>query len=173
MAGLTCKTLFASLSNITLCPRIIRAHPNTPAMVGCGCAVYSLGQGEKHYLPLGRNERTRYLSQYFSGATEADGEIVRQLFSSVGLAEQVPESQQVRTFMRKCNGNEVFNTCMYLSYTELGWLHRDGWFRTSLHLHSDWGTLRWRGAHGSAETFSDKICRTNDIWRCQDGTGIR
>ena len=45
MAGITLKSLQQSLSNIVLEPRIIRAHPNTPAMVGCGCAVYSLGEG--------------------------------------------------------------------------------------------------------------------------------
>ena len=45
MAGITLKSLHQSLSNIILEPRIIRAHPNTPAMVGCGCAVYSLGEG--------------------------------------------------------------------------------------------------------------------------------
>ena len=27
-------------------PRVIRAHPNTPAMIGCGCAVFSLGEGQ-------------------------------------------------------------------------------------------------------------------------------
>lgn len=72
MAGITLKSLQQSLSNIVLEPRIIRAHPNTPAMVGCGCAVYSLGEG----------------------ATSDDGELVKQLFSSVGICEKVPESQQ-------------------------------------------------------------------------------
>lgn len=30
----------------------------------------------------------------FPGATSDDGELVRQLFSSVGICEQVPENQQ-------------------------------------------------------------------------------
>jgi pyrroline-5-carboxylate reductase len=73
MAGITIKSLGQALGNIILEPRIIRAHPNTPAMVGCGCAVYSLGES----------------------ASEADGEVVRQLFGSVGICEKVPEYQQV------------------------------------------------------------------------------
>lgn len=44
MAGVTIKSLTNALSNIAFNPRVIRAHPNTPAMVGCGCAVYSLGE---------------------------------------------------------------------------------------------------------------------------------
>ena len=46
MAGVTIKTLTNGLSNIAFSPRVIRAHPNTPAMVGCGCAVYSLGSSK-------------------------------------------------------------------------------------------------------------------------------
>ena len=72
MAGVTLKSLHQSLSCIILEPRIIRATPNTPAMVGCGCAVYSPGEA----------------------ATSDDGELVKQLFSSVGICEKVPEYQQ-------------------------------------------------------------------------------
>ena len=73
MAGVTIKSLSNALNNIVLSPRIIRTHPNTPAMVGCGSAVFSLGDG----------------------ATDSDGDLIKQLFSSVGIIEQVPEYQQV------------------------------------------------------------------------------
>ena len=46
MAGITIKTLTQSLNNLVMAPRVIRVHPNTPAMVGCGCAVFSLGDSE-------------------------------------------------------------------------------------------------------------------------------
>lgn len=72
MAGITLDTLSSTLKKIVENPRIIRAHPNTPATVGCGCAVYTLGDG----------------------ATREDGEIVKRLFNSVGICEQVPEYQQ-------------------------------------------------------------------------------
>lgn len=72
MAGVTIKSLTNALSNIAFNPRVIRAHPNTPAMVGCGCAVYSLGES----------------------ATTEDGDLIRNLFSSVGICDQVPEYQQ-------------------------------------------------------------------------------
>ena len=45
MAGTKMETLSGSLKEIVKSPRIIRVHPNTPAMVGEGCAVYSLGEG--------------------------------------------------------------------------------------------------------------------------------
>ena len=45
MAGTKMETLTRSLKEIVKSPRIIRVHPNTPAMVGQGCAVYSLGEG--------------------------------------------------------------------------------------------------------------------------------
>ena len=46
MAGVTLKSLSLSLSRVAKNPRIIRTHPNTPATIGCGCAVYSLGDGK-------------------------------------------------------------------------------------------------------------------------------
>ena len=49
MAGVTLKTLSRSLSHCARAPRVIRAHPNTPATVGCGCAVYSMGECEHFY----------------------------------------------------------------------------------------------------------------------------
>ena len=45
MAGTKMETLSGSLKEIVKSPRIIRVHPNTPAMVGEGCSVYSLGEG--------------------------------------------------------------------------------------------------------------------------------
>lgn len=72
MAGTKMETLAGNLRTIVESPRIIRVHPNTPAMVGQGCSVYSIGEG----------------------ASTEDGQVVKQLFSSVGLCEQVPESQQ-------------------------------------------------------------------------------
>ena len=45
MAGIKMETLAGSLKEIIKSPRIIRVHPNTPAMVGLGCSVYSLGEG--------------------------------------------------------------------------------------------------------------------------------
>ena len=45
MAGTKMETLSGCLKEIVKSPRIIRVHPNTPAMVGEGCAVYSLGEG--------------------------------------------------------------------------------------------------------------------------------
>ena len=50
--------------------RVIRVMPNTPALVQCGASVYSLG----------------------SRATEADGHLVQQLFSSIGICECLPET---------------------------------------------------------------------------------
>lgn len=72
MAGVTLESLASNLKSIVTQPRIIRATPNTPAMIGCGCAVFSLGEG----------------------ATLEDGELVRILFNSVGVCEMIPESQQ-------------------------------------------------------------------------------
>ena len=46
MAGIQMKTLAGSLKTIVESPRIIRVHPNTPAMVGTGCSVISIGEGE-------------------------------------------------------------------------------------------------------------------------------
>ena len=46
MAGVTTKTLYDCLSSIVTNPRIIRANPNTPAMVGCGASAFSLGAGK-------------------------------------------------------------------------------------------------------------------------------
>merc|ERR1712086_535326 len=72
MAGIQMKTLAGSLKTIADSPRIIRVHPNTPAMVGTGCSVISIGEG----------------------SNEEDANVVKQLLTSVGLCEQVPEYQQ-------------------------------------------------------------------------------
>ena len=45
MAGITTKSLNDNLSSVVSNPRIIRANPNTPAMVGCGASAFSLGKG--------------------------------------------------------------------------------------------------------------------------------
>ena len=45
MAGVTTQTLHDKLSSLVTNPRIIRANPNTPAMVGCGSSAFSLGKG--------------------------------------------------------------------------------------------------------------------------------
>jgi len=49
--------------------RVVRVMPNTPALVGKGASVYSPG----------------------TSATPADGELVKQLFTSIGLCETLPE----------------------------------------------------------------------------------
>jgi pyrroline-5-carboxylate reductase len=51
--------------------RIVRVMPNTPCLVGRGASAFSRG----------------------AFATEADGELVAQLLSAVGIAREVPESQ--------------------------------------------------------------------------------
>ena len=52
MAGVTTSTLYDSLSSVVTNPRIIRANPNTPAMVGCGASAFSLGKGKLKLLLL-------------------------------------------------------------------------------------------------------------------------
>jgi len=49
--------------------KVIRAMPNTPALVGSGASVFAVG----------------------SKVTEEDAVTARRLLSAVGLAEQVPE----------------------------------------------------------------------------------
>ena len=49
---------------------MVRVMPNTPSLVGCGVAIFSMGRA----------------------ATPADGATVRRLFSSVGMCECLPES---------------------------------------------------------------------------------
>ena len=53
-------------------PRVVRATVNTPSLVGCGSSALSLGKG----------------------ATQEDGELVKQLLSSVGIVEVIPEHLQ-------------------------------------------------------------------------------
>lgn len=45
MAGIQMGTLSEKLKTIAEHPRIIRVHPNTPAVVGAGCSVFSAGEG--------------------------------------------------------------------------------------------------------------------------------
>jgi len=69
MAGVNCQKLYDNLAGIVPNPRIIRSAPNTPALVGCGSSAFSLGRG----------------------ATKEDGDVIKQLLSSVGMCELVPE----------------------------------------------------------------------------------
>ncbi|MCA9163823.1 MAG: pyrroline-5-carboxylate reductase [Planctomycetales bacterium] len=64
-AGVTLAQLYEQLGT----RRVVRVMPNTPALVGCGAAGYSLG----------------------SDATGADGELVGRLFGAVGVAVPVGE----------------------------------------------------------------------------------
>jgi pyrroline-5-carboxylate reductase len=65
-AGIPLSALEAGLGPAA---RVIRVMPNTPCLVGQGASAFSLG----------------------SRATAADGELVQQLLSTVGLALPVPE----------------------------------------------------------------------------------
>ncbi|MCA9209829.1 MAG: pyrroline-5-carboxylate reductase [Planctomycetales bacterium] len=64
-AGVTLAQLYEQLGT----RRVVRVMPNTPALVGCGAAGYSLGDD----------------------ATGADGELVGRLFGAVGVAVPVGE----------------------------------------------------------------------------------
>lgn len=61
--------IFQSLCS-DLKPRVIRVMPNTPTAVQCGASVFAIG-------PY---------------ATENDANLVKLLFSSVGLCEMLEES---------------------------------------------------------------------------------
>jgi pyrroline-5-carboxylate reductase len=65
-AGVPLKTLMGFLGSEA---RLVRVMPNTPCLVGAGAAAYALG----------------------GGATAADGELVRRLLTTVGLAFELPE----------------------------------------------------------------------------------
>ena len=64
-AGITVEALQSAAG----CHRVIRAMPNTPALVGHGAAAYCLGQT----------------------ATRDDADLARSLLASVGMAVEVPE----------------------------------------------------------------------------------
>jgi pyrroline-5-carboxylate reductase len=65
-AGVPLKTLSGHLGSSA---RLIRVMPNTPCLVGAGASAYARG----------------------GGATVADGELVRRLLSTVGLAVELSE----------------------------------------------------------------------------------
>ena len=65
-AGVPIATLTAALGSDT---HVIRVMPNTPCLVGCGAAGYAIG----------------------GGTTDEDGELVRQMLLTVGIAVCVPE----------------------------------------------------------------------------------
>lgn len=65
-AGVPIDTLSGFLGSNA---RLVRVMPNTPCLVGVGAAAYALG----------------------GGATRADGELVRSLLSTVGVAVELPE----------------------------------------------------------------------------------
>jgi len=72
MAGLPCHKIQENLSKFIPNPRVVRATVNTPSLVGCGSSALSLGKG----------------------ATQEDGDLVKQLLSSVGIVEVIPEHLQ-------------------------------------------------------------------------------
>lgn len=65
-AGISLAKLSKGLGEFS---RLIRVMPNTPALVGAGASAYARG----------------------ATATEEDGQLVRQLLSTVGIAIEVPE----------------------------------------------------------------------------------
>jgi pyrroline-5-carboxylate reductase len=65
-AGVPLKTLCGFLGSEA---RLVRVMPNTPCLVGAGAAAFAIG----------------------GGATAADGELVRRLLTTVGLAFELPE----------------------------------------------------------------------------------
>ncbi len=67
-AGVTLARLAEGLS---VGQRIVRVMPNTPCLIGRGASAYSLGPT----------------------ATAVDGQLVAQLLSAVGVAQEVPETQ--------------------------------------------------------------------------------
>lgn len=69
MAGVNCQKLHDNLASVVPNPRVIRSAPNTPSLVGCGSSAFALGRG----------------------ATKEDGDVIKQLLSSVGMCECVPE----------------------------------------------------------------------------------
>jgi pyrroline-5-carboxylate reductase len=66
-AGVPLSTMIGFLGTSA---RLVRVMPNTPCLVGAGAAAYALG----------------------GAATPADGELVRGLLSTVGLAIELPET---------------------------------------------------------------------------------
>jgi pyrroline-5-carboxylate reductase len=65
-AGVSVDTLMSFLGTSA---RLVRVMPNTPCLVGVGAAAFALG----------------------GAATPADGELVRRLLSTVGIAVELPE----------------------------------------------------------------------------------
>lgn len=69
LAGVSLETLHTKLSAVATSPRIIRAMPNTPMMVGEGITVYCSKNAELK-----------------------DLELINTLFSYIGMSQSVPES---------------------------------------------------------------------------------
>lgn len=65
-AGLSLTKLAA----MTDCQRLVRVMPNTPAMVNLGASVYACA----------------------AGATDADRDLAKRIFSAIGIASEQPES---------------------------------------------------------------------------------
>ncbi|GAB4145907.1 MAG: pyrroline-5-carboxylate reductase [Planctomycetaceae bacterium] len=65
-AGMTLETIETILGNEC---RFVRVMPNTPCLLGVGASAFALGKN----------------------VTSADAEFVRQMLSTVGIAEEVPE----------------------------------------------------------------------------------
>ena len=66
-AGVTLQTLAQGLGSDR---RVVRVMPNTPCLIGAGASAYSLGEQ----------------------ATAEDGELVRAMLATVGIAVEVPET---------------------------------------------------------------------------------
>ncbi len=66
MAGIKMETLAGNLKTVVGSPRIIRVHPNTPAMVGAGCAVFSLGEGMLIQITKSRKRKPNRFMKIFA-----------------------------------------------------------------------------------------------------------
>jgi pyrroline-5-carboxylate reductase len=89
-AGVRLARLEAALGDGS---RVVRVMPNTPCLVQCGASAYALG----------------------SAATQRDADLVRELFSSVGLAIEVDE-KMVSLWGSRRSGTLV-------SHAGLGWAY--------------------------------------------------
>ncbi|KAK4313763.1 hypothetical protein Pmani_014919 [Petrolisthes manimaculis] len=71
VTGHDIDSLEEMLSTLVERPRVIRTMPNTPAMIGQGCCLYTLG----------------------THATPSDGSVMHSMLSSVGVCAEIPEQQ--------------------------------------------------------------------------------
>lgn len=71
VTGFDLLTLEQMLDSLVDAPRVVRAMPNTPCMIGQGCCVYSMG----------------------NNANDGDSKVIQSMFRAVGFCAQVPEYQ--------------------------------------------------------------------------------